>query len=385
MIHDKNIIYFSANDWESGVKTSSYHVARFLAQKNRILYVESIGMRAPKASATDARRILRKLKFWFSGAREINENFHIYTPIALPFHSSKIAKFLNKQILITSMKFIQKRLRMGSPILWIFHPYMGETVGHLGESLVVYYCTDEFSAFPGVDPDAMRQMETELLRKADIAFATAQPLVESKKKFNPETYFSPHGVELEHFSRCLDKDFKIAEEIDAIKRPIIGFFGLIQEWLDLIRYLATKRPDFSIVLIGKSDVDTPVLNGLQNVHLLGHKDYSVLPSYAKGFDVCMIPFKINEITRNVNPIKLREYLAMGKPVVSTYMSEVAKYSVVEIADTYDEFVRKVDLSLEKNSDQDIRERLDAIKMETWQFRLEEISKIVAKKMLQSQH
>ena len=186
----------------------------------------------------------------------------------------------------------------------------------------------------------------------------------------------------DHFSKASSKDTNIPKEIDAIKRPIIGFFGLIREWLDmeLIKHLATKCPDLSIVLIGKSAVDTSTLNGVKNIHLLGHKDYSTLPSYAKAFDVCIIPFKVNELTRNVNPIKLREYLAMGKPVVSTYMLEVAKYKVVEIAETYDEFVKKIELCLKKNQESDIKERQDSIRTETWQYRMEKISEIVEQKI-----
>ena len=382
MLHDRNIIYFSSNDWESGVRTSSYHVARFLSQRNKILYIESIGLRAPKASAADMKRITKKLSSCFKGLKKIGRNFYIYTPIVLPLHNSEIARCMNKQILIASIKYLQKRLHMDKPISWIFHPHMGEIAGHFGESLIVYYCIDEFSAFPEINQDKMKRMETKLLKKADVVFATAQPLVESKREINPETYFSPHGVDFDHFSKASSKDTNIPKEIDAIKRPIIGFFGLIREWLDmeLIKHLATKCPDLSIVLIGKSAVDTSTLNGVKNIHLLGHKDYSTLPSYAKAFDVCIIPFKVNELTRNVNPIKLREYLAMGKPVVSTYMLEVAKYKVVEIAETYDEFVKKIELCLKKNQESDIKERQDSIRTETWQYRMEKISEIVEQKI-----
>jgi Glycosyl transferases group 1 len=190
--------------------------------------------------------------------------------------------------------------------------------------MVVYYCTDEWSSFSFVDGKKVGEMVKSLATRADVVFATSRPLVEKLSRFNPEVHLASHGVKYEMFALALEDSTALPSDLAALPRPRLGFYGLIEEWLDLelIGYLATRHPEWNIALIGKTCVDTSSLDRLPNVHFLGRKPHSELPAYCKGLDVALIPHKVNELTRHMNPIKLREYLSAGLQIVSTDLPEM---------------------------------------------------------------
>jgi glycosyltransferase involved in cell wall biosynthesis len=256
---------------------------------------------------------------------------------------------------------------------------MGSVVGHLGETCSVYYCIDEYSAFPNVDPDSVRRMEKDLLESVDLCFCSAKNLVDDKKRVNPNTHLSRHGVAFDHFAHVQDDEFPVAEDIADIPHPVIGFFGYIErKWLDfdLIREMAAKKPDWQIVLVGKSIMDLSMLERTANIHIVGQRHFNVMPRYGKAFDVCTIPFLVNDMTLHANPIKLWEYLAMGKPVVSTDLPEVGtveQEGVVEIGTDHDDFIAKVEACLGKTGPEYVAKRQALAKERgTWEARMEAI-------------
>jgi len=221
------------------------------------------------------------------------------------------------------------RNNVGVASIWSFLPSAVRYVGKFGEELLVYYVTDEFSQFKHLDGQKMAAMDREMCERADLVFATAHTLVERKKQFNPETHLASHGVDHAHFASTLAESTSLAPEMAALPPgPVIGFVGLIESWIDLalIEAIAERRPHWQIVLIGKSNVDLSSLKRHDNIHLLGRKPYAELPRYLKAFTVGVIPFVLNELTLNVNPIKLREYLSAGLPVVSSDIPEVRSYA-----------------------------------------------------------
>jgi glycosyltransferase involved in cell wall biosynthesis len=271
--------------------------------------------------------------------------------------------------------------------LWTFLPTAAPYAGKLDESLLVYYCTDEWSRFTALDRPKIVAMERDLCQRADVVFTTSQPLFDSKRAFNPETHLALHGVDYEHFARALAPQTVIADEISRLPRPVLGFIGLIEDWVDLeiIAHLAARRQDWSIVLIGKSKIDTSSLASYPNVHLLGRKPYASLPGYCKGFDVALIPFAVNELTRHVNPIKLREYFSAGLPCVSTDMPAVRDYAehaseslrgACFVAQTKQDFHDAVERALRADSPAARRRRSDAMKHETWDQKVSQIGDIV---------
>ncbi len=293
----------------------------------------------------------------------------------MPFPHNRLAIAVNKLVLKAMLTYLRWKLKMREFQLWTFLPNAVEFVGKLGESMVVYYCIDEWSKFTYLDGAKMAAQEEVLCRKADVVFATAKSLEERRRPFNPETHLASHGVDFELFSQALSDATPTAPEIASLPQPVIGFFGLIHEWidLDLIEHIASRHPEWSIVMIGKTSVDVSKLSKYKNVHFLGRKPYADLPKFCKGFAAGLIPFAVNELTFNVNPIKLREYLSAGVPVVSTALPEVGYYSDwCVVASNYDEFERGIAKVIAEGSPELRRRHSDAMRSETWEEKVTQL-------------
>jgi glycosyltransferase involved in cell wall biosynthesis len=287
----------------------------------------------------------------------------------LPFPHSQLAVRVNSEILKRSLAVIRRRLGMKNFQLWSFYPTPVEYVGKLGESLSVYYVVDAWDHLPGMGRDQTRRLDEEFARKADVVFATARSLVDLKRPLNPETHLASHGVDHAHFSKALDPSTTVPSDLAQLGKPVIGFFGLIQEWVDqdLFCLLAQRHPEWAIAIIGNTNCDVSKLKGVPNIHLLGGRDYSTLPSYCRGFAVGIILFKVNELTYHVNPIKLREYLSAGLPVVSTPMPEVKAYGhLCSVPETADEFVAAVEREVAQDTPMLRQKRSAAMATERWE-------------------
>lgn len=366
----QNIVCF-AKDWGED-PTSCNHVMRALARENRVLWLNSVCSRRPDlASRRDLFRIARKLLAFLRGPRQVEPNLWLYTPLVLPFPYTPAALALNRSILRATLARLRRRLAMDEFQLWTFLPTTADYVGGLGESLAVYYCTDEWSGFGHLRGEPVAEMERSLLAKADVVFATSRPLVESKSRHNRETHLAPHGVDHAHFATALDDATPEPPELRGLRRPIVGFFGLIEGWIDLrlLAHVAERRPDWSIVMVGRAAVDVTALTRHPNVHLLGRRDYAELPRFAKAFDVAVCPFVEGELSRNVDPVKLREYLSAGVPVVTTGIPEAGlPGDACRRARGPDQFLAACDEAIRLDSDAARRRRSDAMRGETWAAR-----------------
>lgn len=374
MLKGRSIICF-AHDW-AGDPTSKTHIMRILSMWNRVLWVNSIGMRRPSASRRDLRRLLAKLRRGLAGCQRVNEHFYVYDPIVLPFPGVAGVDRFNAAILSASIRRLARRLELERPLLWSFLPNVSGLVGRLRESAVIYHCVDEYSAFSGVPRAALQRMERELVTRADIVFASSEQLCAERRPYNPSTFFVSHGVDVEHFATALDPRTPVPEDARGLPSPVVGFFGLIADWVDipLVRDLALARPDSSVVLIGKATTDLSPVTALPNVHLLGQKPYATLPRYCKAFDVGIIPFRISELTLKANPLKLREYLAAGLPVVATNLPEIRRYQgLVTVASSPQAFVREIELALGESDPAASLRRVEAMRGESWEARVEELS------------
>jgi glycosyltransferase involved in cell wall biosynthesis len=377
MIRNESIICF-AHDWK-GDPTSKTHIMRILSEKNRVLWVNSIGMRRPTVSGRDARRLLAKARQLTQGLVRVNANLHVASPLAVPLPGVPGVDRLNTMLLTASIRHFARRAGLTRPILWTFLPNTVGLVGRLGESRVIYHCVDEYSAFAGVPRDALRAMEEALVRRADLVLASSETLAEERRRWNPRTHFVSHGVDVAHFAQALSPTLAPPPETAGLPRPIIGFFGLIAEWidLDLIAEIARRRPHWTVLMIGKANVDTGALRALPNVRLLGQKPYATLPAYCRVFDVGIIPFRIDALTVRANPLKLREYLAAGLPVVSSDLPEVRKYAgLARLAEGADGFVAAIETTLAEDGQAARNARVAAMARERWEARVEEISDLI---------
>lgn len=371
----KTAIIAFAKDWHED-PTSNHHVLRELARSRRVVWLNSIATRTPSlASGRDLGKIARKLREFTRGPVNVENDLWVYTPLALPFPHSSVARALNRGILRATIRMLRLRLGIRDFQLWTFLPNVGDYIGSLGEQSSVYYCVDEWSLFGYLDKEQTVAAERTLLAKVDAVFAINGALADAKRAVNPHTFESPHGVDHALFARALSAGLTVPADLEAIPHPRLGFYGTLRDWVDfeLLAHIARARPSWQIVLIGQELCDTSAIRGLANVHLLGQKAHHDLPAYCKGFDVGLIPYRIDERMQFVNPLKLREYLSAGLPVVSTPVPEVRRYpELARIAATPDAFVAAVEEALREGTPERRAARSQAMIAETWAARVAKV-------------
>jgi len=341
------ILYFG-NDWSGENRTSSHHVARWLAARYRVIYVECPGLRAPKGTGRDLRKLAAKARLALAGPRPQPEGLSVQTLLQIPLHRFALVRRANRELIRVWLKLLLRRLGVRAPVTWFVVPHLAGVVGRLGERLSVYYCIDDYASLPDVDAGAVRAMDDELTRRADLVFVASETLLARKSALNPETYVSPHGVDFAHFVRAQDPALAIPDDVAALPRPIVGFFGLIERWIDLplVAWLAEQRPAWTFLMIGRvavPDSDTP---RRANIVYLGPRPYGTLPAYGKVFSAALIPYHLTPQVLHANPIKLREYMAMGKPIVSVSTPEIDKFAAhVRIGRSREEMLAHLDAAV----------------------------------------
>jgi glycosyltransferase involved in cell wall biosynthesis len=377
MIEGQHIICF-CNDWD-GDPLSKKQIVTRLARNNRVLWVNSTGTRNPTVSAHDFRRAFKKVREFLRGCRPVAEGISLFSPLVIPFHGYRLARWINRHLLAWSLRRACRKLGFENPITLTFVPSSGDVAGRLGEQLIVYYCVDEYSQFSGTDQAAMLEMERRLIEKSDLVIVSAERLHATKRIHNANTFLITHGVDVAHFQKACLAETTPPPDIAALPKPVIGFFGLIADWVDLetVRHLAAARPEWSFVLIGEVRTDTSALEKLSNVHLTGRRPYDSLPAYSKAFDVAILPFVRNELTLAANPLKLREYLAAGLPVVATPLPEVQRLGeLVRTAATPEEFLSAIESYLaegRRGPDPVISRTMET---ESWDGKVEDLSRMI---------
>jgi len=385
MLTNKDILCISTQDWNGLWTRKQRFMLKLSKQGNRVLYVET---QATLISFGIIKNDFRRIFRWLKGPQKINENLWVATlPLVLPFFQmySSINQ-INNSFILRLLKYWLKKLKFKNFIFWTYTPYSDTFVKKMGESFAIYECVDEFSSSKGlVNPKVIRILEKKLLKKVDMVVVTHENLFRSKKSFNKNIYLIPNGAEVEHFRKASLPETHIALEIKNIPHPIIGFLGAVQYWidLDLIRFLAICKPEWSIVLIGPVGrlVKIEKIKNLPNVYLLGKKDYATLPSYIKAWDVCINPYVLDKTAENCSPLKLYEYLAAGKPIISVNMLEARKFDrLVEIGIDYQDCIKKIELIVKRlpESSAEIESRIKIAEKYSWDCRFQEMERILVR-------
>lgn len=277
-------------------------------------------------------------------------------------------------------------------LLWYYTPMALPFSAHLSPSLTVFDCMDELSAFKNA-PQEMRQMEAALLQRADLVFTGGQSLYEAKVGRHKDVHLFPSSIEFAHFAQARAVSDE-PEDQASIPHPRIGFCGVIDERMDieLLDRMAKLRPHYQFVMVGPVvKIDPDQLPRHQNVHYLGGKNYRDLPNYMAGWDAAMLPFAHNESTRFISPTKTPEYLAAGKPVVSTSITDVIRpygaQKLVRIADTPEGFVEAIEEALTRDAhDQEWRERVDAmLAQNSWDLTCARMRGLIERRILGKKH
>jgi len=295
-------------------------------------------------------------------------------------YNRPIMKF-NRAIMRVQFSKLLSKLEFKDYILWAGTQTAASFLDIFKPTVLIYTPVDRYSEFSFVDGTKIADYERYLASTSDAVICTSDAIRNDLKPYNNNCFTVSHGVDVKHFLTSLD-DKDIPEDIRNIRGPIIGYFGGLTERVDweLLHDVATRYADANMVLIGKK---SPGVRGiarlerLANVHFLGYKDYKVLPDYLKQFTVCLIPYVINDLLVAVDPIKLREYLAMGKPVVSVDLPEVRKLQdVVYIGENKFDFVNMIGKAMMENAPSLAEERIRTAWQSDWAVKIEEISDIV---------
>lgn len=273
---------------------------------------------------------------------------------------------------------------------WYYTPMAMAFTNQFNPRIIVYDCMDELSAFKFA-PQSLKDRENELFTKADLVLTGGFSLYEAKKHRHPDVHAFPSSIDMEHFNKARKYTIDRPDQA-SIPHPRIGYFGVIDERIDteLIENVARRKPEWSFVIIGPVvKIDHATLPKLPNIYYLGMKPYNELPDYISGWDVAMMPFAHNESTRYISPTKTPEYLAAGKPVVSTPIIDVLRQygrnGLVNIAGTAEEFVRVTELSLHNNDREEWLEKVDeCLSQNSWDKTWQRMMYLVTRKLNEKQ-
>ncbi|MGF1725428.1 glycosyltransferase family 1 protein [Photobacterium nomapromontoriensis] len=326
----KDLIVFG-EDW-GGLPSSTQHLIRQLLihSDRKVIWINSIGLRKPHWSRKDMTRLWRKatakkVAGKYVQSDELNvvdgQQFQVINPKTIPVPDGCIQRQIAAWLLAWQIKPMMRKMGIEQPILWVSLPTAVDMVGHFGESAVVYYCGDDFSALAGVSHQLVCQRETQLLTRAALILAASPALYQ---KFpSDKTQLLSHGVDYTLFATPCHR----ATDLPHDGKPIAGYYGSISDWLDLtlLERVIQSLPDWHFVFIGRQDIDCSVLMQYPNVYFLGPRAHHQLPSYVQHWTASLLPFVNNAQIRGCNPLKLREYLAAGQPIVSTCFPAVGEY------------------------------------------------------------
>lgn len=392
MLTGQQILCFGPDPWGS-IWQDKPGLLRALARHNLVVYFE------PRVHLPDVWRDLRAGRVGWRDLRRprlerVAENLYVY-------HHPLYAPISGREPLRTPLRWLReglwwealRRLGVKRPILWLYLPGMVDLVGRFGEKLLVYFVVDEYAAYPELKPEvaaAMRCREEALLRRADVVFTTAATLRDERLLLNPHTYWVPNAVDFAAFAAALAAPGPEPVLMASLPRPRLGVVGSIGSKvdLDLLAAVARARPEWSLALVGPvargADASKLAsLRSLPNVHLLGAVAPAEVPRVMRACDVGLIPYVLSAETRHVNPLKVYEYLAVGLPVVSTPLPNLAvPPEMARTAGTPEAFIAAVEAALAEAGDEALAMRRRAYaSRQTWDARAEEISRRIEEALM----
>ncbi len=385
MKSNENIICISSIDWDFIWQGHQEIMSTLAKNGNRVLFIENTGVRMP--GIRDLSRIKKRIKNFFlgvNGIREESDNLFIFSPLVLPFPYLKIAKWINHHIVLSVIEKWVKIMSFHNTVSWVFlpTPLSLDILDNLGSKLVIYYCIDNFRV-SSVAASKIKKSEITLLKTADMVFVTSKELYDYCSIYNHKVSFFPFAVNFRKFENARLGENVIPSKLSDIKKPIVGYIGGIHKWIDLnlVKEIALKNPEYSLVMVGPLQADVSFLKEFKNIHFLGKIEHNQIPYFIRNFDACIIPYLVTDYTRNVYPTKLNEYLAMGKPVISTDIPEVANFNrendnLIYIGKNYAEFSRLISEAVNNSNDTLVERRIRAAKKNSWEVRIEEMSNLI---------
>ena len=386
-----SLVYFGPEKWDGLWRNRHQLMSRF-ARRNKVLYVE------PKVYLQKVRRQLRAgslrcqdlgQEFRQGRVTQVRDNLYVYhsptyVPISGRFPLDQVTWSLWNGLLKRTMR----NLGLSEPIVWLSRPGMVNLVGGFNEKLVIYHVVDEYLSYlKDDDVEARRRqqvLERQMLKRVDLVIVVSENLLRAKRPFNKHTYLVPNGVDYRAYAQAVDSEEPPPPDIAQLPKPVIGYSGLIAARLDLalLEHIATIHPEWSLALVGAIDenhcaAELARLRLIDNVHFLGRKEIDQVPHYVQAFDVCLIPYRVNEHSENVSPLKLYDYMAAGKSIVTTDFPAADRFrDVVRIADSGEEFTRHIEEAVSENDPDLFSKRRRIAAQNTWEKRVGRLSRII---------
>lgn len=401
-----DIVIYLAQDWKTYRKSALGYFVRvhLIKALSKIRGVRILCVNRPITPVMTALRKPVKILELIRNRRmicKVGDNIFLYTPFSavhdiiasyIPFFEK-----INRTLLRFQLRRVLRKLGFSSQQLcsWISHPFQYSYLGLADEKLKVYEVRDAYSSsihLNKMQRGKVAYYEEKVLKQADVVFAVSENLYAEKAKLHKKVYFIPQGVEFGLFVTALEKDLPIPDDLKVVPKPRIVFVGAISGLLDfkLLNHLAKGNQDWSLVFIGHIDGERVLRKnqdfievfGRNNVYFLGRKEYSLLPRYLKHIDVALLPYNAElDWIKNANSQKTYQYLASGKPIVSTDVPWVRPFSqVIKIARNNNEFSEKIREAISETSPQHIQQRIDIARNNSWAKRAEEVSTLLNKRL-----
>ena len=375
----KQIVCLSTSPWYP-IPTRKQQVMSRLKDAEILYFDPSITVIAPLKD-----KLARpKLKAYRKPGEQVRDNITVYAlPPVLPFFNKyRWINRWNQRRIAWFVRKIMAQHGFEKPVLWTYSPVSADAVDHIPHSALVYDCVDRHSAYGGLmNPAVVDEMEMDLAKKTDMVFATAQSLCDRLKAANPKAQFIPNGANYELFAKAAEP-CPVPEDMQGLSGPVFGFVGALQECIeyDFVEAAAKARPDWNFVFISRENpgVDLSALRALPNTHFLGLKPHDQLPGYLAHFDVCLNLFAQSDLSKDVSPLKFYEYLATGKPIVSTPQpDQVLQFApVIHIAHTAEEFVSCCAAALEDTDPARTAARMEEGRKSSWDSRVAQMEDIL---------
>jgi len=375
----ESIVCFAGEDWWYHHPHSKNHILKRLASQNKVLFVNSITMGLPSVSNPDFfLKIRRKLRSYMRWLRKVPEGLYVLTPISLPLYGSRIGRAINRWLVLLQLRCIMLVLGMRRPVVWVAIPTAADLVDSLGAKIILYQVSDKYEANEdsALSAKVIREMDQHLKHRAAVVMYSGRKLFEESDL--PHRYFLEQAVD---FDRFAVEAKETAEEVAQIPRPILGYFGAMDYVMDvpLMEEVTRRRPQWHWLMIGRKS--NLVQFNSPNIHYIATRPYGELPQYIRPVDVFVLPWsQTNAFTSYGSAIKVREYLATGKPVVISPLYEYVKTPGVRIYRTTDEFIAAVESALNDDTPIDRALRQAVVRDCTWDIRAREVGELIMKCM-----
>jgi len=387
MIKDKDIICFGPGDWWGMNPSCATHIMNILSTQNRILYINPIssdllGMRDKKGVLP---RIVRKLKSVLKFIKNPKPDLYVVSLIFLPLQGNPVIDRINNMLVTMQLKLLLSFFKMKQPLLWIENIRAADFIKCCEWSLVIYHVSDLFEECSYTrNKEKLQSLEKAASQMSDLIVCVSRQLYEAKKTTRDNVHYLPHGVDFDLFRKAIENK-ESYKSIIGVSSPIAGYFGTLtaQNDIELLEYCVTTLKHISFVFAGQiTGGDYSKLLGLPNAMFLGKVAYKEIPKLCGAFDLCLLPWKMNQWIKSCNPLKLFEYMASGKPIVSVLINEVVINfaDVVSTASTKEEFCNAITWELENDNEQRRNKRIAIAKKYSWPNMIEVLSDLIQQKL-----